>query len=153
MTTSPSRCDLDPLTWCTRRADISLKNAASQLEKQINRWAAETVRYPPVPLEEIRDAAFCDILGSAPPDQTDASPMIVQNLLRHIVAEAISEGVVNCLIVTSSHEANVHLTRIHEHIFDRELQKIKTPRSLTNSTTRGSNCCLCMATPDILCRR
>ena len=97
-----------------------VQNAASQLEKQINRWAAETVRYPPVPLEEIRDAALSDIQGSAPLDRTEASPMIVQNLLRHVVAETISEGVVNCLIVTSSHEANVHLTRIHEHIFDRK---------------------------------
>jgi hypothetical protein len=96
-----------------------LQNAASQLEKLINRWAAEMVRYPPVPLEELRDAALVDIQGSAPLDKTDASPMVVQNLLRHIVAETISEGIVNCLIVTNSHEANVHLTRIHEHIFDR----------------------------------
>lgn len=50
--------------------------------------------------------------------------MIVQNMLRHVMAETISEGVVNCLIVTSSHEANVHLTRIHEHIFDRTLAQI-----------------------------
>jgi len=100
--------------------DFSIKNTASQLEKLINRWAAETVRFPPVPLEEVRDAAFCDILGSAPHDTTEASAMIVQNMLRHVMAETISEGVVNCLIVTSSNEANVHLTRIHEHIFDRD---------------------------------
>ncbi|KAF8519552.1 hypothetical protein JB92DRAFT_2710510 [Gautieria morchelliformis] len=100
--------------------DFSIKNAASQLEKLINRWAGEMVRYPPVPLEELRDAALVDIQGSAPLDTTEASPMVVQNLLRHIVAETISEGIVNCLIVTNSHDANVHLTRIHEHIFDRD---------------------------------
>lgn len=35
------------------------------------------------------------------------------------MAEAISEGIINCLIVTSSAEANVQLTRIHEHLFAR----------------------------------
>jgi len=100
--------------------DFSIKNTASQLEKNINRWAAETLRYPPVPLEEIRDAAWSDVLGSSPHDPSEASPMLVQNLLRHVMAETISEGVINCLIVTNSHEANVHLTRIHEHIFDRD---------------------------------
>lgn len=33
----------------------------------------------------------------------------------------ISEGIINCLIVTNSPEANDQLTRIHEHIFAREL--------------------------------
>jgi len=46
--------------------------------------------------------------------------MIVQNLLRHAMAETISEGFVNCLIVTSSSEANDQLTRIHEHLFARD---------------------------------
>ena len=46
--------------------------------------------------------------------------MVVQNLLRHCMAETISEGVINCLIVTSSSEANVQLTRIHEHLFSRD---------------------------------
>lgn len=36
------------------------------------------------------------------------------------MAEAISEGVINCLIVTSSSEANIQLTRIHEHLFARD---------------------------------
>ncbi len=40
--------------------------------------------------------------------------MIVQSLLRHAMAEAISEGFINCLIVTGSAEANIQLTRIHE---------------------------------------
>ena len=45
--------------------------------------------------------------------------MLVQNLLRHAMAETISEGIINCLIVTDSPEANIQLTRIHEHIFSR----------------------------------
>ena len=46
--------------------------------------------------------------------------MLVQNLLRHAMAETISEGIINCLIVTSSGEANIQLTRIHEHLFTRD---------------------------------
>jgi hypothetical protein len=49
-----------------------------------------------------------------------ATAMQVQNLLRHAISQAISEGIVNCLIVTNSQEANIQLTRIHEHIFARE---------------------------------
>lgn len=49
-----------------------------------------------------------------------ATPMIVQNLLRHAMSETISEGIINCLIVTSSSEANTQLTRIHEHLFARD---------------------------------
>ena len=36
------------------------------------------------------------------------------------MSETISEGIINCLIVTNSSEANVQLTRIHEHLFARE---------------------------------
>ncbi|KIJ51461.1 hypothetical protein M422DRAFT_58943 [Sphaerobolus stellatus SS14] len=100
--------------------DFSIKNTASQLEKQINRWAAEVVRLPPAPHDELRNAALSDIIGSVPPTFWEPTPMIIQNLLRHVMAETISEGVINTLIVTSSHEANLHLTRIHEHIFDRD---------------------------------
>lgn len=35
------------------------------------------------------------------------------------MSETISEGIVNCLIVTNSPEANIQLTRIHEQIFAR----------------------------------
>jgi hypothetical protein len=45
--------------------------------------------------------------------------MQVQNLLRHAMSETISEAIVNCLMVTNSTEANIHLTRIHEQIFAR----------------------------------
>jgi hypothetical protein len=46
--------------------------------------------------------------------------MQVQCLLRHALAETISEGFINCLIVTNSKEANIQLSRIHEHIFARK---------------------------------
>lgn len=46
--------------------------------------------------------------------------MQVMNLLRHAVAKTICDGIVNCLIVTDSAEANIQLTRIHEHIFASE---------------------------------
>jgi len=99
--------------------DFSIKNAASKLEKLINRWAAEIIRSPPAGLEELRDAIYND-LEVADADPPDATPMTVQNLLRHAVSEAISESIVNCLIVTNSSEANIQLTRIHEHIFSRD---------------------------------
>ena len=46
--------------------------------------------------------------------------MLVQSLLRHAMAEAISEGFINCLIVTSVADADIQLSRIHEHLFSRE---------------------------------
>ncbi|KLO07631.1 hypothetical protein SCHPADRAFT_922813 [Schizopora paradoxa] len=102
--------------------DWSIKNSASKLEKLINRWAADTVRAPPAPLGELRDAALSDIINGTDPEAYPGgpTPMIIQNLLRHAMAESISEGFVNCLIVTSSSEANDQLTRIHEHLFARD---------------------------------
>ena len=85
--------------------------------------------------------------------------MMVQSLLRHAMAEAISEGIINCLIVTSSAEANVQLTRIHEHLFARTLINIPhhPDRSIYYyyfSRHRGSDCSGGLATPDVLsCRR
>lgn len=49
----------------------------------------------------------------------NASGIQIQSLLRHAVSMTISEGIINCLIVTDSPEANIQLTRIHEHIFAR----------------------------------
>lgn len=106
----------------------NLQNAASQLERQINRWATDILRTPPASLNDIRDAAFTDLVGGAefePGD--DARPMLVQNLLRHLLAETISEAIINCLIVTSSTEANIQLTRIHEHIFARASSALPSP--------------------------
>ncbi|KAI6123300.1 hypothetical protein EDD17DRAFT_1466589 [Pisolithus thermaeus] len=99
--------------------DFSIKNAASQLERLINRWAAEVVRAPPGSLDNIYAAAISDITGSNEPLPPGASPMQVQNILRHVMSDMISAEVINCLIVTNSSEANVQLTRINEHLFSR----------------------------------
>ncbi|KAG9045563.1 hypothetical protein FS837_006107 [Tulasnella sp. UAMH 9824] len=98
--------------------DFSIRTAASKLERLINRWAADIVRAPPVPLNAIRDAALSDLSGPEP--DSEATPVIVQNLLRHAISETICEGIINVLIVTNSNEANEQLTRIHEHIFTRD---------------------------------
>ncbi|KAJ6561992.1 hypothetical protein B0H19DRAFT_1210041 [Mycena capillaripes] len=101
--------------------DFSIKNGASQLDKLINRWASDIIRKPPVPLHLICEATLNDIVGGVElASNYSATPMQVQCLLRHALAETISEGFINCLIVTNSGEANVQLTRIHEHIFARD---------------------------------
>ncbi|KAK7032326.1 hypothetical protein VNI00_013285 [Paramarasmius palmivorus] len=100
--------------------DFSIKNAASQLEKMINRWASDVVRAPPVPLAALCQAILADVASGPDVPLYEATSMQVQALLRHAISEAISEGIVNCLIVTNSSEANVQLTRIHEHIFARD---------------------------------
>jgi hypothetical protein len=80
------------------------------------------LRTQPVPLNSIRDATLSDIFGGPPqPDPSPPAPALVQALLRHIMAETISEGIINCLIVTNSSVANEQLTRIHAHLFAREL--------------------------------
>jgi len=94
------------------------------LERLINGWAVDVVRTHRQQLNDIRQAAILDIYEGYPPEEEeitigDATAMQVQNLLRHAISQAISEGTVNCLIVTNSPEANIQLTRIHEHIFAR----------------------------------
>jgi hypothetical protein len=102
---------------------LHYQNSASKVERLINRWAADIVRAPQVPLNQIREAAINDILEGFQPEEElydfDATPMQIQNLLRHAMSQAISEGIVNCLIVTNSAEANIQLTNIHEQIFSR----------------------------------
>lgn len=105
--------------------DFSIKNTASKLERLINGWAVSVVRARPHHLTDVGRAAIMDIYEDSPPEEEEmmiegASAMQVQNLLRHAISQAISEGIVNCLIVTNSQEANVQLTRIHEHIFARD---------------------------------
>lgn len=79
-----------------------------------------------------------------------ATPMQVQCLLRHALAETISEGFINCLIVTNSKEANIQLTRIHEHIFARKCFSFEFfPLYLHFSTSRRPNGRGCMATTDV----
>ncbi|KAG8221474.1 hypothetical protein J3R82DRAFT_1687 [Butyriboletus roseoflavus] len=102
--------------------DFTIKNAASQLERLLNRWAADVVRTPPASLSDLYLAALTDITGSGsydalPPD--GASPIQLQNILRHALTEVISTEIINVLMVTNSEEANVQLTRIHEHLFAR----------------------------------
>ena len=100
------------------------QSSASQLERLINSWAADIVNNPPAPLNAIRQAAFADILDGYPGEASayppEANPIHVMSLLRHAISQTIAEGVINCLIVTDSAEANIQLTRIHEHIFSRE---------------------------------
>ncbi|KAJ7826321.1 hypothetical protein B0H13DRAFT_2241130 [Mycena leptocephala] len=101
--------------------DFSIKNGASQLDKLINRWASDIIRQPPAPLHLICEASLNDIVnGPESVSIYSGTPMQVQCLLRHALAETISEGFINCLIVTNSKEANIQLSRIHEHIFARD---------------------------------
>ncbi|KAF9526406.1 hypothetical protein CPB83DRAFT_858042 [Crepidotus variabilis] len=100
--------------------DFSIRNSASQLDKLINRWAADVIRSPPVPLQELCAAILSDVVSGLNVTSVETTPMQVQSYLRHAMAESISEGVVNCLIVTNSTESNIQLTRIHEHIFARD---------------------------------
>ncbi|KAI0052241.1 hypothetical protein FA95DRAFT_1532985 [Auriscalpium vulgare] len=99
--------------------DFSIKNSASVLERSINRWATEIVRTPPASLGALHNAALTDLLGDVDPGvRGDARPMVVQNLLRHAMAETISEGVLNCLIVQnvpSSGTIDRGRTRPHPH--------------------------------------
>ncbi|KAJ7757810.1 hypothetical protein DFH07DRAFT_868121 [Mycena maculata] len=99
--------------------DFSIKNGASQLDKLINRWASDIIRQPPAALYLIFEATLNDIVNGQE-SNFSGTPMQVQCLLRHALAETISEGFINCLIVTNSKEANIQLTRIHEHIFLRD---------------------------------
>ncbi|KIP10494.1 hypothetical protein PHLGIDRAFT_33869 [Phlebiopsis gigantea 11061_1 CR5-6] len=104
--------------------DFSIKNSASQLERSINRWAAEVIDSLPSELAAVRQAALADIFDGYPPEPSpfpdEAGAMHVMHLLRHAMAKTIMEGIINCLIVTDSPEANIQLTRIHEHIFSRD---------------------------------
>lgn len=92
--------------------------AASNLEKQINRWAAEVVRIHPDALDYIRGAILDDISDDTSGlKDVSTTALQVQNLLRHAIAETIAEAIINCLIITSSNETNAQLTRIHEFLF------------------------------------
>lgn len=78
------------------------------------------MRSPPTTLDALSQAILYDVVNGAEFAQFQASSMQTQCYLRHAMAEAISEGIINCLIITNSSEANVQLTRIHEHIFARK---------------------------------
>lgn len=73
---------------------------------------------------DIYNASLIDIVGDTEMSRPMPSQIHVQSLLRHAMSEAISEGIINSLVVTNSPEANAHLTRIHDHIFAREYVRI-----------------------------
>lgn len=100
--------------------DFSIKNTASQLDKLINRWASESVQV--LPLSELARAALASTAVGIDDLGLDSVTTSLQtsSYLRHAMSEAIAEGVINCLIVTNSTEANIQLTRIHEHLFSRD---------------------------------
>ncbi|KAG6865796.1 hypothetical protein C0991_011788 [Blastosporella zonata] len=100
--------------------DFSIRNAASQLDKLINRWSSDIVRDPPTSHEDLARATLSDLMPDLDVASIHATPMQTQNFLRHAMSDTISEGVINCLIITNSSDANVQLTRIHEHIFARD---------------------------------
>lgn len=109
------------------------------------------MRAPPVDLNVIRDAALVDLEGPQP-EVEDATPVIVQNLLRHAMSEAICDGIVNIMAVTNSNEANIQLTRIHEHIFNRKRLALSLPMWLPTCSIRGSHCRLSLEKTDVLRR-
>ncbi|KAH8833980.1 hypothetical protein DL96DRAFT_1578988 [Flagelloscypha sp. PMI_526] len=100
--------------------DFSIKTAASQLDKLINRWASSLVQNPSSPLDTICQAILTDVHVSDPDMQFSSTTMQTSCLLRHALSETISEGIINCLIVTNSTEANTQLTRLHEHLFNKD---------------------------------
>ncbi|KAF8628025.1 hypothetical protein AX15_004142 [Amanita polypyramis BW_CC] len=102
--------------------DFSIKNSASQLDKLINRWASELVQGSKIPLHELARAALADMASGMELDYMldSVTSLQVSSYLRHAMSEAITDGVINCLIVTNSTEANIQLTRIHEHLFSRD---------------------------------
>ncbi|KDN50749.1 hypothetical protein RSAG8_01247, partial [Rhizoctonia solani AG-8 WAC10335] len=124
--------------------DFSIRNAASQLERLINRWAAEMTNTSQMPLDQMRELIFSDVAQGPAHPPPNATPVQVQNLLRHLMSDTICEGLVNCLVVTSSNEANIQLTRIHEHIFARDATVASVWRRQTYSAA-VENC-----TPDMM---
>lgn len=124
--------------------DFTIRNSSSGLERRINRWAADTVaswtRAAPTPppgtalgphlaliplaealfsdLENARESPFLLALSEAGFEYTGLG-LVVQSLMRHVMSQMLSEGIVNQLLVTNSEEANSQLTRLHEQLFDR----------------------------------
>jgi hypothetical protein len=82
-----------------------------------------------------------------------ATELQTQNLLRHALSESISENIINCLIITNSTEANIQLTRIHEHLFSRKSHDTKEILLMNCLLYRGSDCSLRMEETNFLgCR-
>jgi hypothetical protein len=93
----------------------------------------------------LKDAVLTDVSSAGDTGlYMEARPMLVQCLLRHAMAEAISEGFINCLIVTSVADANIQLARIHEHLFARKLFRdvYSFPHNPYRSSKTPENKCL-----------
>ena len=123
----------------------------------MNRWAADVVRNPPAALSDVYQAALADITGTGSSDSPDGATAIqVQNILRHALSEVISAEIINVLMVTNSAEANIQLTRIHEHLFSRAFDRTPlklTLLVLTCDPSREPRRRWRLAPPNILCRR
>ena len=57
---------------------------------------------------------LADIMGG-PDLELPVTLLQASSYLRHTISETIAGGVINCLLVTDSTEANIELTRIYEH--------------------------------------
>ncbi|KAL8291504.1 hypothetical protein RQP46_002482 [Phenoliferia psychrophenolica] len=125
--------------------DFTIKNSSGSLATHINRWASDTrdeaTRSAPVPppgsdfgahlaliplaealygdLNNASDSPFLEALHAAGFDYPGLG-LVVQSLLRHVMSQMLSEGIVNELLVTNSEEANRELTKLHEQLFNRE---------------------------------
>ena len=62
------------------------------------------------------------------------------------MAETVSEGIINCFVVTTSQDANVQLTRIHEDLFARKHEHLFPPSVLLLSMTLT----LALAKPQVI---
>ncbi|KAH9026880.1 hypothetical protein EDB84DRAFT_1579715 [Lactarius hengduanensis] len=94
--------------------DFSIKHTGSQLERTINRWASSVLRITPAPAATLQEAVLTDLtaVGESAALLTDVRPMMVQSLLRHAMAEVISDGIINSLVVTNSADANLECTSV-----------------------------------------
>jgi hypothetical protein len=79
------------------------------------------LRIAPARVPALQEAVLTDLtdVGESTALFTDVRPMTARCLLRHALAEVISEGIINSLIVSNSVEANFELTRVHERLLTR----------------------------------
>lgn len=76
------------------------------------------LRIAPAPAAALQEAVLTDLNGQTLPFM-DGQPTLVQCLLRHAMAEVISDGMINSFVVTNSVEANLEFVRMHERLFAR----------------------------------
>ncbi|KAH8976450.1 hypothetical protein EDB86DRAFT_2823365, partial [Lactarius hatsudake] len=117
--------------------DFSIKVRYDRLERTINRWASEVLRTTPAPAAALQEAVLTDLaaVGESAVLFTDIRPMVVQSLLRHAMAEVISDGIINSLVVTNSADANLEYNRMHERLFARDATAAAVWRRHTFSAT------------------